>query len=110
VYPNLLDSHPPFQIDGNFGATAGYCEMLVQSHTDDIHLLPALPAAWPTGKVSGLCARGGFEVDMSWNNGHLTKAVIRSKSGLPCRVAYGDKTWEFNTKAGNSYPLTLAKK
>jgi alpha-L-fucosidase 2 len=110
VYPNLFDSHPPFQIDGNFGATAGYCEMLVQSHTGRIHLLPALPKAWPTGKVTGLCARGGFEVDMSWADGRLTQAVIHSKSGLPCRVVCGDKTWEFTTKAGKSYPLTLAQK
>jgi len=110
VYPNLFDSHPPFQIDGNFGATAGYCEMLVQSHTGRIHLLPALPTAWPTGKVTGLCARGGFEVDMSWDDGRLTQAMIHSKSGLPCRVVCGDKTWEFNTTAGKSYPLTLAQK
>lgn len=109
VYPNLLDSHPPFQIDGNLGAVAGYCEMLVQSHTGDIRLLPALPAAWLTGRVTGLCARGGFEVDLSWQDGRLTKAVIRSKSGLPCRVVYGDQTWEFTTKAGQAYPITLAK-
>ncbi|MCF7732061.1 MAG: glycoside hydrolase family 95 protein [Akkermansiaceae bacterium] len=109
VYPNLLDSHPPFQIDGNLGAVAGYCEMLVQSHTGDIRLLPALPAAWPTGKVTGLCARGGFEVDLSWQDGRLTKATIRSKSGLPCRVVYGDQTWEFTTKAGQAYPINLAK-
>ena len=107
---NLLDSHPPFQIDGNFGATAGYCEMLVHSHTGWIHLLPALPKAWPTGKVTGLCARGGFEVEMSWEAGSLTKAVIHSKSGLPCRVVYGDKSWEFHTQAGKSYPLKLAEK
>ena len=106
VYPNLFDSHPPFQIDGNFGATAGFCEMLVQSHTGQIHLLPALPTAWPIGKVTGLCARGGFEVDMSWSDGHLTQAVIHSKSGLPCTVVCGDQTWEFNTTAGKSYPLT----
>ena len=110
VYPNLLDSHPPFQIDGNLGAVAGYCEMLVQSHTGDIRLLPALPSAWPDGKVSGLCARGGFEVDLGWKNGRLTMAVIRSKSGLPCRVMYAKQTWDFETKAGESYPLTLAEK
>ncbi|MEI7729144.1 MAG: glycoside hydrolase family 95 protein [Verrucomicrobiota bacterium] len=108
VYPNLFDSHPPFQIDGNFGAAAGFCEMLVQSHTGRIHLLPALPKAWPTGKVTGLCARGGFEVDMRWEDGRLTRAMIHSKAGLPCRVVCGDKGWEFNTKAGKSYPLTLA--
>lgn len=106
VYPNLLCSHPPFQIDGNLGAVAGYCEMLVQSHTGDIHLLPALPKAWPAGKVTGVCARGGFEVDISWNEGRLTRAVIRSKSGLPCRVVYGEKVWEFETKAGGSYPIS----
>ena len=109
VYPNLFDSHPPFQIDGNFGATAGYCEMLVQSHTGEIHLQPALPQAWPTGKVTGLCARGGFEVDMRWDDGRLTQAVIHSKAGLPCRVVYGDQIWEFKTRAGKSYPLTLTQ-
>jgi alpha-L-fucosidase 2 len=107
VYPNLFDSHPPFQIDGNFGATAGYCEMLVQSHAGRIHLLPK---AWPTGKVTGLCARGGFEVDMRWNDGRLTQAVIHSKSGLPCRVVCGDKSWEFNTTAAKSYPLKLTER
>ena len=110
VYQNLFDSHPPFQIDGNFGATAGFCEMLVQSHTGAIQLLPALPKAWPGGKVTGLCARGGFELEMNWDDGHLTKAVIHSKSGLPCRVVCGNKIWEFNTTAGKSYPLTLADK
>jgi alpha-L-fucosidase 2 len=106
VYPNLLDSHPPFQIDGNLGAVARYCEMLVQSHTGQIHLLPALPKAWPTGRVTGLCARGGFEVDLDWNDGQLAKAVIRSKAGLPCRVAYGRQAWEFETKAGGAYPIS----
>jgi len=84
--------------------------MLVQSHTGRIHLLPALPKAWPTGEVTGLCARGGFEVDMSWESGRLTQAVIYSKSGPPCEVVCGDKSWEFNTKAGKSYPLALAQK
>jgi alpha-L-fucosidase 2 len=107
VYPNLFDSHPPFQIDGNFGATAGFCEMLVQSHTGRIHLLPGLPRAWPSGKVSGLRARGGFVVDMVWADSRLTRAVIHSKSGLPCKVVCGDQSWEFNTKAGKSYPLQL---
>ena len=110
VYPNLFDSHPPFQIDGNFGATAGFCEMLVHSHAGRIHLLPALPKAWSTGTVSGLCARGGFEVEMGWHDGRLTKAVVHSKAGLPCHVVWGDRSWRLNTRAGNSYSLSLAEK
>lgn len=105
VYSNMFDSHPPFQIDGNLGATAGYCEMLVQSHAGRIHLLPALPSAWSTGAVTGLRARGGFEVDVTWKDGRLTKAVIRSKSGQPCRVMYGHNTWESNTEVGAAYSL-----
>jgi alpha-L-fucosidase 2 len=108
VYPNLLDSHPPFQIDGNLGAVAGYCEMLVQSHTGEIRLLPALPKAWPQGKVAGIRARGGFEVEMAWENGRLVRAVIHSRSGLPCKVVYGGQTWEMETKAGTSYPILPA--
>ena len=104
---NLWDTHAPFKIDGNFGGTAGITEMLLQSHMGFIQLLPALPDAWQDGSVSGICARGGFEVNLSWKDGKLAEAVVTSEKGVPCTVRYEDKTLSFKTKKGSSYRIVM---
>jgi alpha-L-fucosidase 2 len=109
---NLFDIHPPFQIDGNFGGTAGIAEMLLQSHLEDelgnsiIHLLPALPDAWSTGNVKGLCARGGYELDMEWDNGNLMSVNILTKKGGTCIINYKEKLISLTMKPGETRKLS----
>ncbi|KAF2335568.1 glycoside hydrolase family 95 protein [Flavobacterium daemonense] len=100
TYPNLFDAHPPFQIDGNFGGAAAVAEMLVQSDENEIRLLPALPDAWEEGSVKGICARGGFEIEMNWNNKTIQKLIISSKIGGKTTLIFGDKKQEIVLKKG----------
>jgi alpha-L-fucosidase 2 len=104
-YPNLFDAHPPFQIDGNFGGAAGIGEMLVQSHTKYIDILPALPVALSSGEIRGICARGGFQLNIKWTRGALESVDLLSLAGKDCLLRYKDKTILLKTQKGRTYKL-----
>jgi alpha-L-fucosidase 2 len=107
-YPNLFDAHPPFQIDGNFGGAAGIGELILQSHTKFIDILPALPAALPNGEVKGYCARGGFVIDIKWSNGKLQELAVTSKAGQPLQMRYNDKVVNITTTKNTTYKFDAA--
>jgi alpha-L-fucosidase 2 len=106
TYPNLLDAHPPFQIDGNFGGSAGVIEMLLQSDDENIYLLPALPDVWPTGTISGICPRGGFEFTIKWDKGKLLEAEVLSKNGKQCHLHYRGKLLNLKIKKGSAVKIS----
>jgi alpha-L-fucosidase 2 len=105
--PNMFDNHPPFQIDGNFGATAAIAEMLVQSNAQRIVLLPALPDAWTDGNISGLCVRGGAEITLGWHNGQLENCSIKAKKDFKTEVFYKGRKTKVVLKAGEEIVLSL---
>ena len=102
TYPNLFDAHPPFQIDGNFGGTAGVCEMLMQSGNGQIELLPAVPEAWKEGSVSGLCARGGYEVSFEWKDGYVRNCTLKAKQNGTVTLLYNGQQKTVKMKAGQT--------
>ena len=102
---NLITTHPPLQLDGSFGITAGMCEMLLQSHAGELELLPAIPTQWPSGKVTGLKARGGFEVDIEWKDGKLTNAIITATAKKTCKVRYAGKVKSIRFRKGQKTTL-----
>jgi alpha-L-fucosidase 2 len=105
TYPNLFDAHPPFQIDGNFGGTAGVIEMLMQSTGEKIFLLPALPDAWSEGSVKGICARGGFEVSMEWKDQELVSSTVHARSDGTTTLEYKGQQKEIELEKGQTLEI-----
>jgi alpha-L-fucosidase 2 len=108
VYPNLFDAHPPFQIDGNFGYTAGVLELLLQSHRGEIDLLPALPKQWPEGSVRGLRARSGFQVDIEWKRAALSEVTVHADRSGVLRLRNGSRTRQVRMRSGQSLRFNSA--